>query len=138
MLILPPVQWLKKSDYSSLLSTGSQTVLYSYRQMRKAYKIKFTDKLKSNLWIDLDLVKVHRLKELTSPYIVSYLHFLNLNNILTLPKLSPSLKLRLIWHDLCLSCFLPARFRACAPVYEIKTNAMLQPLLLFSLLTLNK
>ena len=43
-------------------------------------------------------------------YIVSYLHILILNNILTLPKLSLLLKLRLIWPDLCLACFLPARF----------------------------
>ena len=60
--------------------------MYSYRQMRRDHKIKFTDKSKANLWIHLDLAKVHRLKELTSPYIISYLHFLNLNNILTLPK----------------------------------------------------
>ena len=51
---------------------------YSYRQMRRDYKIKFTDKLKANLWINLNVAKVHRLKELTCPYIVSYLHFLNL------------------------------------------------------------
>ena len=63
-------------------------MLYSYQQMRRDYKIKFTDKL--------NLAKVHRLKGLPSPYIVSYLHFLNLNNILTLPKLSSSLKLDLI------------------------------------------
>ena len=84
--------------------------------MRRDYKIKFTDKL--------NLAKVHRLKGLTSPYIIFYLHFLNLNNILTLPKLSPSLKLGLIWHDVCWPCFLPARFtRIWALVYEIKTNA---------------
>ena len=65
---------------------------------------------KANLWIHLDLAKVHRLKGLTSLYIVSYLHFLNLNNILTLPKLLSSLKLGLIRHDLCLTCFLPVRF----------------------------
>ena len=61
-------------------------MLYSHRQMRRDYKIKFTDKSKANLWIHLDLAKVHRLKGLTSPYIISYLHFLNLNNILTLPQ----------------------------------------------------
>ena len=61
-------------------------MLYSYQQMRRDYKIKFTDKSKANLWIHLDLAKVHRLKGLTSPYIISYLHFLNLNNILTLPQ----------------------------------------------------
>ena len=61
-------------------------MLYWYRQMRRDYKIKFTDKSKANLWIHLDLAKVHRLKGLTSLYIISYLHFLNLNNILTVPK----------------------------------------------------
>ena len=80
-------------------------MLYLHRQMRRDYKIKFTDKLKANLWINLNLVKVHSLKELTS-YIVSYLHFLNLNNILTLPSFLPSLKLRVVWHELRLCCFL--------------------------------
>ena len=70
-----------------------QTVLYLYQQMRRNYKIKSTEKLKANLWIYLNLTKVHHLKELTSPYIISYLHFLNLNNILALPKLLPLLKL---------------------------------------------
>ena len=60
--------------------------MYLYQQMRIDYKIKFTDKSKANLWIHLDLAKVHRLKGLTSPYIITYLHFLNLNNILTVPK----------------------------------------------------
>ena len=61
-------------------------MLYSYRQMRRDYKIKLTDKSKANLWIHLDLPKAHRLEGLTSPYIISDLHFLNLNNILTLPQ----------------------------------------------------
>ena len=61
-------------------------MLYSYQQMRRDYKIKFTDKSKANLWIHLDLAKVHRFKGLTSPYIISYLHFQNLNNILALPQ----------------------------------------------------
>ena len=61
-------------------------MLYSYRQMRRDYKIKFTDKSKANLQIYMDLSKVHRLKGLTFPYIISYLHFLNLNKILTLPQ----------------------------------------------------
>ena len=85
-------------------------MLHSYRHIRRVYKMKFTDKLKANLWIYLDLAKVHHLKELTSSYIVSYLHFLNLNNILTLLKLSSLLKLGLIWHGLCLPRFLPAKF----------------------------
>ena len=46
--------------------------------------------------IHLDLAKFPCLKELTSPYIVSYLHFLNSNNILTLSKLLSVLNLRLI------------------------------------------
>ena len=41
---------------------------------------------------------------------IFHLHFLNLDNIVTLPKFSLSLKLRLIWHDLYLPCFLRARF----------------------------
>ena len=41
---------------------------------------------KANLWMHLDLAKVHRLRGMTSPYIISYLHFLNLINILTLPQ----------------------------------------------------
>ena len=54
--------------------------------MKRDYKIKFTDKSKATLWIHLDLAKVHRMKGLTSLYIISYLDFLNLNNILTVPK----------------------------------------------------
>ena len=63
------------------------------------HKIKFTDKLKANLWIHLDLAKVHHLKELNSPYIVFYLHFLNLNDILTLLKLSSLLKIVFLWQN---------------------------------------
>ena len=39
--------------------------MYSYRQMRRDYKIKFTDQLKANLWIHLDLAfdLVHRLEK---------------------------------------------------------------------------
>ena len=71
-------------------------MLYSYRQMRIHYKIMFTDKSKANLWIHLDMAKVHCLKGLTSSYIVFYIHFLSINNILILAKLSSSLKLGLI------------------------------------------
>ena len=85
-------------------------MLYSYRQMRRDYKIKFTDKSKANLWIHLDLAKVHRLKGLTSPYIISYLHFLNLNNILTLPKTFVVAKAGFDLTRLISPCFLPARF----------------------------
>ena len=82
-------------------------MLYSYRQMRRDYKIKFTDKSKANLWIYLDLAKVHRLKGLTSPYIISYLHFLNLNSILTLPQ---TFVIAETWFGLTGLGFLPARF----------------------------
>ena len=34
---------------------------------KKRLQNKFTDKLKANLWIHLDLAKVYRLKELASP-----------------------------------------------------------------------
>ena len=61
-------------------------MLHFYRQMTRDYKIKLTDKSKANLWIHLDLAKVHSFKGWTSPYIVSYLRFLNLNNILNLPQ----------------------------------------------------
>ena len=85
-------------------------MLYSYRQMRRDYKIKFTDKSKANLWIHLDLAKVHRLKGLTSPYIISYLHFLNLNNILTLSQTFVVAKAGFDLTRLISPCFLPARF----------------------------
>ena len=73
--------------------------------------------------IHLDLAKVPCLKELTSPYIISYLHFLNLNNILTLPKLSPSLKLCLIWCELMFTLFFTCQIygHAC---YFTKTKQM--------------
>ena len=94
----------------SLNYKRSHTVLYSYWQMKRDYKIKFTDKSKANLWIYLDLAKVHRLKGLTSPYIVSYLHFLNLDNILILTQtlVFAEAGFGLTW--MMLPCFLPARF----------------------------
>ena len=90
----------------------------------------YIGKLKANLWTHLNLAKVHCLKEFTSPYIISYLHFLKLNNILIIPKLS-LLLLKLtfdsfddFWHNLCLPCFLPAWFMHMHNiVYKIKTNA---------------
>ena len=42
--------------------------------------------IKSKLMDTLGSGKVHHLKGMTSPDIISYLHFLNLNNILTLPQ----------------------------------------------------
>ena len=97
-------------------------MLYLYRQMRRDYKIKFTDKSKANLWIHLDLAKVHRLKGLSSLYIISYLHFLNLNNILWLsPKLCLLLKLGLVWHKY-LPCFLPARFTRMHAAYSLRNQ----------------
>ena len=74
-------------------------VFVSANEERRDHKIKFTDKLKANLWIHLDLAKVHHLKELNSPYIVFYLHFLNLNDILTLFKLSSLLKIVFLWQN---------------------------------------
>ena len=97
-------------------------MLYLYRQMRRDYKIKFTDKLKANLWIHLDLAKGHRLKGLASRYIVFYLHFLNLNNILT-----PNFCRRWsrVWFDTTYVClvFCQPDLHARTLVYEIKTNA---------------
>ena len=78
--------------------------------MRRDYKIKFTDKSKANLWIYLDLAKFHCLKGLTSPYIISYLHFLNLNNILTFPPPNFGLCWSGVWldtNDVCLVFWLP-------------------------------
>ena len=66
--------------------------------------------VKSKLMDTFGSGKSYCLKELNCSYIVSYLHFLNLNDILIVPKLSPPLKLSLIWHSLCLLCFLSARF----------------------------
>ena len=66
--------------------------------------------VKSKLMNTFGSGKIYCLKDLNCSYIVSYLHFLNLNDILIVPKLSPPLKLSLIWHSLCLLCFLSARF----------------------------
>ena len=99
-------------------------MLYSYRQMRRDYKIKFADKSKANLWIHLDLPNIHRLKGLTSPYIISYLHFLNLNNILTLPQTLVFAEAGFGSTQMMFALFfcLPD-LHACMLVYEIKTNA---------------
>ena len=51
------------------------------RLQKQAYR-----QIIANLWIHLDLAKVHYFKGLTSLNIISYLHFPNLNNILTLPQ----------------------------------------------------
>ena len=69
-----------------IFSFNYQQGLYLYQQLRRDCNIKFTDKSKANLWIHLDLEKFHHFKGLTSPYIISCLHFLNLNNIRTLPQ----------------------------------------------------
>ena len=97
--------------------------MYSHRQMRIDYKINFTNELKANLWIHFDLGKVHRLKGLTSPYIVSYLHFLNLNNIdspQTFVFAEAGFDLTRLMFALFFS--LPG-LDACLLVYEIKANA---------------
>ena len=80
-------------------------------------KVDFADKSKANLWIRLDLAKVHRLKRLTYPYIISYLHFLNLINVLTLPQTFVVVE---AGFDLTRLTF--ALFFACQ-IYKIKTNA---------------
>ena len=87
------------------------TVLYLYQQMRRDYKIKFTDKSKTNLWLYLDLTKVNRWNRLTSLYIISYLHFLKLIFWLSPKLFCSSLKLGLVWHKSRSPCFLPARFK---------------------------
>ena len=100
-------------------------VLHSYRQIRRDYKIKLTDKSKANLWIYLNLAKVYRFKGLASPYIISYLYFLNLNNILTLPQTfliaEAWFGLTQIMFALFFTC--QPYLHACALVYKIKTNA---------------
>ena len=58
----------------------------------------------------LDQANVHHLKGLTSLYIISYLHFLNLNNILTLPKTLVVAKAGFGLSWIKFPCFLPARF----------------------------
>ena len=99
------------------------TVLYLYQQMRRDYKIKFTDKSKTNLWLYLDLTKVNRWNRLTSLYIISYLHFLKL-----IFWLSPKLFVRhwsWVWFDtnhVHLVFCLPD-LNASTLSFEIKTNA---------------
>ena len=106
---LEDVSWRRRRKTSSSRRMFAGVSHSCIRIVRIDYKINFTNKLKANLWIHLDLAKVHRLKWLTSPHIVFYLHFLNLNNIMTLPKLLSSLRLGLVWRDLCFPRFLPAR-----------------------------
>ena len=99
--------------------------MYSYQQLRRDYNIKFTDKSKANLWIHLDLAKVHRFKGLTSPYIISYLHFLNLNNIQTLHQTFVITEAGFGLTRIMLALFFACQIymHVCALVYEIKTNA---------------
>ena len=67
----------RESHSVVFVSTNEERLLNQvYRQINR----------KANLWIHLDLAKLRHLKGLSSLYIISYLHFLNLNNILTLPK----------------------------------------------------
>ena len=69
----------RESHSVVFVSTNEERLLNQvYRQIKR----------KANLWIHLDLAKLRHLKGLSSLYIISYLHFLNLNNILWLsPKL---------------------------------------------------
>ena len=92
--------------------------------MRRDYKIKFTDKSKAKLWIQLDLAKVHCLKVLTtSSYIICYLHFLNLNNILTLPRTFAIAEAGFGLTRIVRLVFCLLDLHACMLVYKIKTNA---------------
>ena len=72
--------------------------------------------IKSKPMDTLDLAKVYRLKGLTSLYIISCLHFLNLNNILTLPK-----TLVVTEAGFGLTRVMFALF-FCLPDFKIKTN----------------
>ena len=81
--------------------------------MRRDYKIKFTDNLKANLWIHLDLAKVHRLKKLNSPYIISYLHFVNFFAAEATFNLT----------RLMFALFFACQIYTHVLVYKIKTNA---------------
>ena len=71
----------------------------------------------------MDLAKVHCLKGLTSPYIISYLHFLNLNNILTLPQTLVFAEAGFGLTPMMFAFFCLPDLHACMLVYEIKTNA---------------
>ena len=86
--------------------------------------------IKSKPMDTLDLAKVYRLKGLTSLYIISCLHFLNLNNILTLPKTlvvaEAGFGLTWIMFALFFACQIYTRLRAsllnqskCKPSIEI-------------------
>ena len=92
--------------------------------MRRNYKIMFTDKSKANLLTHLDLAKVHHWQGLTSLYIIAYLHFLNINNILTLPKNLVTIESGFGLTQIMFALFfcLPD-LHAYTLVYEIKTNA---------------
>ena len=117
--------WWHSLSQNLLFSLNYQqgvTVLYLYQQMRRDYKIKFTDKSKTNLWLYLDLTKVNRWNRLTSLYIISYLHFLKLIFWLSPKLFCSSLKLGLVWHNVHL-VFCLADLNASALVFEIKTNA---------------
>ena len=59
---------------------------------------------------------------------ILFLHFLNLNNILTLPKVLSSQKLGLIWHVWLVFC-LPD-LHACILVYENKWKLSIETIIL--------
>ena len=76
-------------------------------QVYRQIKSKLMDTFRSGKSSPFERVgRVDLLKELTSPCVVSYLHFLNLNNNLTLPKLLLPLKL-------CSDMTNPALFFVC-------------------------
>ena len=66
-----------------IINRESHGVVFISTNEKRLQNQVFIDKSKTNLWIHRDLARVHRLKGLTSPYIISYLNYLKVN-ILTL------------------------------------------------------
>ena len=81
--------------------------------------------IKSKLIDTFGSGKVQRFKGLTSPYIISYLHFLNLNNIQTLHQTFVITEAGFGLIRIMLALFFACQIymHVCALVYEIKTNA---------------
>ena len=59
-----------------IINRESHGVVFISTNEKRLQNQVFTDKSKTNLWILLDLARVHRLKGLTSPYIISHLNFM--------------------------------------------------------------
>ena len=96
------------SDFFILI-INRESQLYLYQQMRRDYLINFTNELKANLWIHLDLAKVDR-----SYILISIYHFLSSFSKSKEYYDSPqTFVVSGAGFDLMrhLPCFLPARFR---------------------------